>query len=207
MSSALGIAFQSVHKQRRGQPVLDGLTLTVAPGEVVGLLGENGAGKSTALAIAAGLVRPGSGRVLLDGHNAELPASRRQLGYLPERISFRRGLSPRQLLTQRVPADDAQVEEALRQAQLGGLAATAIPSLSRGQRQRVLWAQALLGSPRWLLLDEPFSGLDRKGRQHFAGRVRALAEQGCAVLMTSHRDEDLDSLGARRIELTVGRTQ
>jgi manganese/iron transport system ATP-binding protein len=186
-----------------GRQVLRDVELRVDPGELVGLLGPNGAGKTTLLRAVLGLVAVRSGRVQIDGGSAR--AARHRLGYVPQRHEFawdfptsvelavmsgRTGL----LGLWRRPgvADWVAVGDALERVQLSDLRTRPVGELSGGQRQRVLVARALATAPGVLLLDEPYTGLDMPTQELLGRLFRELADEGRAVLMTTH-----DLLGAR----------
>jgi ABC-2 type transport system ATP-binding protein len=182
--------------------VLRGLTLRVGVGEVVGLVGRNGAGKSTAMGIASGLVHPDQGQCLLFGVDAWRPEARDGLGVVPESAHFPAHSRVERYLNRLTQlAGGGHTEAALRTCELDDLRHAWLSQLSKGERRRVLWAQALAVSPRLLLLDEPFSGLDAPLRAAMLEAVQGLVERGTAVLATSHRSEDLDVLGARLVPL------
>lgn len=175
-----------------GRPVLRDVDLSVRPGELVGLIGPNGAGKTTLLRSVLGLVPRRAGTV----RTAD-PTSR--VGYVPQRhelawdfpvsvrdavlgaVALRLGLLRRPRL-----AEQRAVERALTRTGLQELADRPVGELSGGQKQRVLVARALALSPRLLLLDEPFTGLDMPTQEMLGDLFRLLADEGCAVLMTTH---------------------
>ncbi|MCT0494309.1 ABC transporter ATP-binding protein, partial [Pseudomonas aeruginosa] len=142
---------------------LSGLDLRLEPGEVLGLLGHNGAGKTTTIKLVLGLLAPSEGRVRVLGHDARSLEARRQLGYLPENVTFYPQLSGAETLRHFArlkgvaPAEAARL---LEQVGLGHAARRRLKTYSKGMRQRLGLAQALLGEPRLLLLDEPTVGLD-----------------------------------------------
>jgi ABC-type Mn2+/Zn2+ transport system ATPase subunit len=180
------------------EPVLEGVTFTVAPGSFTALIGPNGAGKSTLLRILLGLLRPTRGRVEIFG--APAGDRGRPIGYVPQRVRLPAGfpltvaevvLMGRYgrlgLLRRPGPTDRARAADAL--AQVGGtdLAPRRFSDLSGGQQQRVLIARALAGEPHLLLLDEPTAGLDPAARARFYALVCDLQHgQGLTVLCASH---------------------
>jgi manganese/iron transport system ATP-binding protein len=185
-----------------GRPVLRSVALRVAAGELVGLLGPNGAGKTTMLRSVLGLVRPRAGRIAVDGEVVRPGASR--VGYVPQRHEFAWDFPisvERAVLTGRTGrlsglrragvADWRAVGDALDRVQLADLRTRPVGELSGGQRQRVLVARALASAPTTLLLDEPYTGLDMPTQELLSDLFRGLADEGRAVLMTTH-----DLLGA-----------
>jgi ABC-2 type transport system ATP-binding protein len=170
---------------------LGGIDLAVAEGELFGLLGPNGAGKSTLVKIACGLVRPTAGRVEVAGAPAGSPAAQRALGYLAELFRFPDWLSADELLVlhQRLARSGGGAEERARLLERVGLAefaARRVGAMSKGMQQRLGIAQAMVGSPKVLLLDEPTSALDPAGRRMVRRLLEELREQGTSVLLNSH---------------------
>jgi ABC-2 type transport system ATP-binding protein len=170
---------------------LGGVALEVGEGQLVGLLGPNGAGKSTLVKIACGLVRASAGSVQVCGAPAGSPPARRSLGYLAELFRFPSWMSADELLTlhQRLAGSTRGVEERLELLELVGLAyarSTRVSAMSKGMQQRLGIAQALVGSPRLLLLDEPTSALDPAGRRVVRGLLEELRRRGTSVLLNSH---------------------
>ncbi len=192
-----GLVVRGLAADLGGRPVLRDVDLGLAPGELVGLVGPNGAGKTTLLRSVLGLVRTRGGTVTVDGR----PVDRRRsgLGYVPQRHEFAWDfpISVEQVvLTGRVGtmgwargprADDWRaVAEALRLVAMDHLRERPVGELSGGQRQRVLVARALALRPSVLLLDEPFTGLDLPTQESLLAMLAGLAEEGRAVLMTTH---------------------
>nr|WP_298249510.1 ABC transporter ATP-binding protein [uncultured Halomonas sp.] len=186
------IDFQGVTRRDAGLVRLDALDLQVSEGEVLALLGHNGAGKTTTMHLILGLLSPSAGRVAVlggapDGADAE--ALRRRLGYLPENVSFYEQLSGREVLdyfARLKRVDRGQVGDLLDRVGLGHAAHRRVKTYSKGMRQRLGLAQALLGDPRLLLLDEPTTGLDPAATRDFYDTVRGLRDRGCTVLLSSH---------------------
>ncbi len=167
------------------------VSLEVAEGEIVGLLGPNGAGKSTLAKIACGLVRPTAGSASVDGQVAGSRAARAAVGYLAELFRFPGWARADELLTlhQRLAdsaGGDAERSELLALVGLPDAARTAVSAMSKGMQQRLGIAQALIGSPRLLLLDEPTSALDPAGRRVVRELLREVRGRGVAVLLSSH---------------------
>ncbi|WP_372441645.1 anchored repeat-type ABC transporter ATP-binding subunit [Plantactinospora mayteni] len=180
-----------------GRPVLRDVRLHVESGELVGLLGPNGAGKTTLLRAILGLVSTRSGQIRVDGEPAR--RGRTPIGYVPQRHEFSwdfpisveqtvlTGRTGRLGLLRRPRvADWHAVGEALDRVRLAGLRNRPVGELSGGQRQRVLVARALALSPRILLLDEPFTGLDLPTQELLGDLFSSLAQEGRALLMTTH---------------------
>jgi ABC-2 type transport system ATP-binding protein len=170
---------------------LGGVELEVGEGQLVGLLGPNGAGKSTLVKIACGLVRASAGSVEVCGAPAGSPPARRSLGYLAELFRFPSWMSADELLTlhQRLAGSTRGAAERTELLELVGLSharETRISAMSKGMRQRLGIAQALVGSPRLLLLDEPTSALDPAGRRVVRGLLEELRRRGTSVLLNSH---------------------
>lgn len=178
---------RDVSKRYAGSaPVLDGVSLTVRPGEVVGILGANGCGKSTLLRIMVGLSEPTTGTV------AGRPAV---VGYVPERLPSHGRISARAYLTHMGRIRGLSGQQAARRARelldrlsLVGGARTSLRRLSKGNTQKVALAQALLVPPGLLVLDEPWSGLDATAHEVLAEMIKEVAAAGGAVVFTDHRE-------------------
>jgi ABC-2 type transport system ATP-binding protein len=185
------LAIAGLRKSYRGQEALAGVDLEVGAGELVGLLGPNGAGKSTLTKIACGLVRPSQGRAEVLGRPAGSPPARAALGYLAELFRFPGWCSAEELLRlhQRLagsPGGATEREELLGMVGLGDAAGKRVEAMSKGMQQRLGIAQALVGSPRLLLLDEPTSALDPVGRRIVRELLEEVRGRGVAVLLNSH---------------------
>jgi Cu-processing system ATP-binding protein len=179
-------------------------------GEVVALVGHNGAGKTTLLKLMLGLVHPSSGtvRVLGEDPAAGEFAARRSVGYLPENVSFNAALTARELLTFYARLKDQPVAPALELLERVGLAAASrrrVGTYSKGMRQRLGLAQALIGQPQVLLLDEPTTGLDPALRLEFYDIVETLRSQGATVVLSSHALAELGERASRVVIMTRGR--
>lgn len=170
---------------------LRGVDLEVGAGELFGLLGPNGAGKSTLVKIACGLVRPTEGRVEVCGGAAGTPAAQAALGYLAELFRFPDWCTADELLRlhQELAGSSggrAERAELLDLVELGHVPTRRVGAMSKGMQQRLGIAQALIGSPRLLLLDEPTSALDPAGRRTVRTLLERLRERGVGVLLNSH---------------------
>ncbi len=181
---------------------LDGLTLEVAPGSVFGFLGPNGAGKTTSLRILAGLAQATSGRIIFSGEQAVMTNTDRQIciGYLPEEPAFYAWMSPQEYLDYvgRIfklaqPERRQRIEQLLQQSGLKEVAKRRIGGFSRGMRQRLGIAQALMNKPTVLLLDEPVSALDPAGRKEVLEMIENLGHT-CTVIMSSHILADVERI-------------
>jgi Cu-processing system ATP-binding protein len=175
------------------------VTLSLAPGKCTAIVGHNGAGKSTLIKMLLGLVRPTEGSIEVLG---AVPASREarhvrsQIGFLPESVAFPPGLSGREVLLfyARLKRErTSQIVELLDRVGLNDAADRRVSTYSKGMRQRLGLAQALLCQPRLLLLDEPTSGLDPASRQSFYRIVRDLVADGATVLLSSHALQEIEA--------------
>ncbi len=184
-------------KSYSGRTVVKGVNLDIASGEVVGLLGPNGAGKTTTFSMVVGLTAPDSGRVLLDGNDVtEDPMyvrAKKGIGYLPQEASIFRGLSVEDNITailETLPLDAAarraRRTELLAELALTPLAKAPAYTLSGGERRRVEITRALVISPKFMLLDEPFAGIDPIAVTDIQKIIFHLKERGIGVLITDH---------------------
>ncbi len=193
-----------------------GISLALLPGEIAGLVGPAGAGKSTVLRIAAGCLRPENGEVRVWGARVEAPAARQLIGYAGDNAVFPPAATVREVLSYYARlhcaanggrAPHRLVREALELSGLTGEAGTRVEALSRADVHRLGLAQAVLGGRRVLLLDEVLSGggLDAIARRDLRGRIAGLAASGVAVLITSRDPAALERLAARVLVLRDGR--
>ncbi|NUR06915.1 MAG: ATP-binding cassette domain-containing protein [Nocardioidaceae bacterium] len=169
---------------------LDDLTFSVRPGVVTGFLGPNGAGKTTTLRCLLGLVQPTAGTATIDGRRyRDLPDPLRTVGAALEAASFHPGRSARahlQVMALAAGVDVGRVDQLLAQVGLAEFGGRRVGGFSLGMRQRLALAQALLGDPPVLILDEPANGLDPAGIAWLRGFLRSLAAEGRTVLVSSH---------------------
>jgi lipopolysaccharide export system ATP-binding protein len=184
-------------KSYNGRTVVKGVNLDITSGEVVGLLGPNGAGKTTTFSMVVGLTAPDTGRVLLDGADVTddpmYVRARKGIGYLPQEASIFRGLSVEDNITailETLPLDAAarrtRRAELLAELGLTPLAKAPAYTLSGGERRRVEITRALVISPKFMLLDEPFAGIDPIAVTDIQKIIFHLKERGIGVLITDH---------------------
>ena len=207
------VSARALHKRYGRHVALAGLDLEIHPGQVVGLLGPNGAGKTTTVKILTGLVRPTSGTATLFGEPVEHPAARRRLGYLPEHLRFPEWLTGRPLLRYptrlagRDPRREAdRLDGLLERVGLAGRGDERIRAYSKGMTQRLGLAQALVGEPDLVLLDEPTSAMDPLGRREIRLLIKDLAGEGVAVLLNSHMLSEVEMVCDHVIVIDRGRT-
>ena len=209
----VAIVLRGVEKRFGATRAVDGVDLDIRRGEVFGLIGHNGAGKSTLFKLLLGLLRPDAGSLHIDGRLIGGPGFRelrRQVGYLPESVVLwdnLSGLETLRFFARLKGVDSAGCEEALAQVGLGDAARRAVRGYSKGMRQRLGFAQALLGRPQVLLLDEPTNGLDPQAIRHFYERIAALRDQGVTIVISSHILAELQSRVDRLAVLSSGRVQ
>lgn len=203
-------------KSYRGRKVVDDVELEIGQGEVVGLLGPNGAGKTTTFYILVGLARPDSGRVLLNGEEiTDLPMylrARSGISYLPQEPSVFRQLTCEQNLLavlETLPLSPEQqrdrLEELLVQMGLETVRTSKAYMLSGGERRRLEIARSLTLEPSFILLDEPFSGIDPLTVKDLQEIIRGLAQTGIGVLITDHNVRETLTVTDRAYILKSGR--
>ncbi len=187
-----------------GHPALKRIDLEIHKGEIFALLGPNGAGKTTLISIICGIVNPGGGRVLVDGHDIvrEYRASRSKIGLVPQElynegfesvwatVRFSRGLFGK-------APDDAYIEKLLRDLSLWDKRDARILDLSGGMKRRVMIAKALSHEPTILFLDEPTAGVDVELRRDMWEMVRGLRERGVTIILTTHYIEEAEEMADR----------
>ena len=186
------------------------VTFALGPG-VTGLLGPNGAGKTTILHMLAGLLRPSAGRVMVGGQTAwHNPSVYRSIGLVPEREAVHAFLTGRGFVEmaarlQRLPDPRAAAARAIATVELEAAADRPVGGYSKGMRQRVKIAGALVHEPSILLLDEPFNGMDPRQRLHMIGLLRSMADAGRAILFSSHILEEVERLADGILVIHAGR--
>jgi len=205
------VEIDNLHKSFGPVPVLSGLSLRVRTGEVFGLLGQNGVGKTTLLHLLLGFLRPDKGSLKVLG-STDLERARPRLGYLPERLSYHTRYTAREYLRFLVQFSGLsgstlreRVEAELHDVGLEGVADRRLETFSKGMLQRVGIAQALLGDPELLLIDEPTSGLDQAGQQEMRELLGDLRRRGHSILVCSHQIEEVERLCDRVGILHQGR--
>ena len=207
-----GIQLENIEKRYGSIYALKQVSLEIASGECVALAGRNGSGKTTLLRIAAGLVKPTSGRVeLLDAQGAHGPRNgTRAAGFVGHATMLYEELTAEENLRLfarllAVPDANTRIARLLREVGLEERRGSPLRTFSRGMRQRVAIARALLREPGLLLLDEPATGLDPAGTQWLAGQLRALRDAGCTIVMSLHGESALSALAKRAVRLERGK--
>jgi len=196
-SNREGLVVDRIGKSYRRRPVVREVSLTLRRGEVVGLLGPNGAGKTTCFYMITGLIPADYGMITLDGTDVTtLPMHRRArlgIGYLPQEASIFRGLTVEEnimavleLVERQRSRRQHKLDELLGEFSITHLRRTPAPALSGGERRRVEIARALATDPDFILLDEPFAGVDPIAVGDIRGLVSHLRERGIGVLITDH---------------------
>jgi Cu-processing system ATP-binding protein len=195
-------------KTFEGVRALDSVSLSVAAGERVALLGHNGAGKSTLMKIILGLLPLDAGTIAVMGVAPGSAEARQAVAYLPENVAFHPALTGEEQLRYYLSLRGESPRQAAALLERVGLTAAArrrIGTYSKGMRQRVGLAQALIGHPRLLVLDEPTSGLDPVSRRDFYALLDGLAAEGAAILLSSHALTEVEARTDRILILSQGR--
>ncbi len=212
------LAGRGLRKVYRGRAVVDGVDLEFREGEVTGLLGPNGAGKTTTFYIIVGFIRPEQGSVLLGGEDiSKLPMYKRArlgIGYLPQESSIFRRLSVEDNLSsilETLPLSKTErrerLEELLEEMRITHIRKSRGYQLSGGERRRVEIARALTTRPRFMLLDEPFAGIDPIAVQDLQQSVARLRERGIGILITDHNVRETLSITDRAYIMYEGRIE
>ena len=202
------LSCESLEKRDGDTVALGGVDIRVERGELLGLLGPNGAGKSTLTKIVCGLVRPTGGRAEVEGAPAVSAPARAAIGYLAETFRFPDWLSADELigLHQDLAGSEGGTAERAELLELVGLddaRAVKVGAMSKGMQQRLGIAQALVGSPRLLMLDEPTSALDPVGRRVVRDLLRELRRRDVAVVLSSHLLSEVE-LVCDRVAILLG---
>ncbi|MCR6736800.1 MAG: ABC transporter ATP-binding protein [Afipia sp.] len=191
------VSVNSVEKSYGAVKALRNVSFALRPGRLSALVGHNGAGKTTLIKLMLGLIHPNQGEISVLGQNPAAGefSARRQLGYLPENVAFNSALTGRETLAFYARLKQVELASAwplLDRVGLMDAADRRVGTYSKGMRQRLGLAQALLGRPRVLLLDEPTTGLDPALRQTFYEILHELREDGATVLISSHALNELE---------------
>lgn len=209
--SEYAVELTDLSKYYRSVEALHPLSLNISFGEVLGLFGHNGAGKSTLMKLILGVLKPSSGQLKVLGYCPRTNSDhdyRSQFGYLPENVSFYEHLSGREVLRYfaRLKGHSlAHADALLEEVNLAHAADRPVKTYSKGMRQRLGLAQAFLGEPKILILDEPTVGLDPVATRDFYQMVDRLKTSGCAVILCSHVLPDVENHIDRAMILSAGR--
>jgi len=212
-NAAAAVSLRGVAKHYGAVRAVDGVDLDIARGEIFGLIGHNGAGKSTLFKMMLGLVPATSGEIVVGGApvgGRGFRAARRHLGYLPENVVLYDNLSGLETLrffARLKGAPLAQCQPALERVGLAHAGKRPVREYSKGMRQRLGFAQALLGAPQVLFLDEPTSGLDPQAIREFYATLRGLQAEGVTIVITSHILAELQERVDRLAIMANGRVQ
>lgn len=204
------VCFDQVNKVFKGKNVIYDTNLRIERGEAVALCGGNGAGKSTLLRMLAGILRPSGGRISVNGINWKDDRRRyaQMIGYMPDDYRFSPGLTAMEtmLFWARLRGlDKARVKEVLELVGLSETGTKPVASFSKGMRQRILFAQALLASPPLIIMDEPTNGLDPFWMETFTELVRQTVASGQTVIFSTHQLQIAEVLADRIVFLRDGR--
>jgi lipopolysaccharide export system ATP-binding protein len=191
------LSIEHLYKTYGKRPVVNDISFTVEPGEIVGLLGPNGAGKTTSFYAVVGLIRPDSGEIKLNGKSLRKLAiherAKAGIGYLPQETSVFRKLTVKenlQLVLEFLPLThrerEARIDTLLQEFGIEKLRNTLAIQLSGGERRRVEIARAIASNPKYLLLDEPFTGIDPLAIQEIQKLISQLKLRGLGILLTDH---------------------
>lgn len=207
---------QQIQKSYRNRPVVNGVSIEVSQGEIVGLLGPNGAGKTTSFYMIVGLVRPDSGSVFLDQQNiTQLPMYKRAqlgIGYLPQEVSVFRKLSVEDnimAILEMTPLTknerEEKLEKLLQEFSLNHVRTNLGNRLSGGEKRRTEIARALATDPKFVLLDEPFAGVDPIAVEDIQNIVSDLRKRNIGILITDHNVQETLSITDRAYLLFEGK--
>ena len=203
-----GLRFENIDKRYGGLFALRRVSLEISPGECVVLTGRNGSGKTTLLRVAARIVRPTAGKLSFPGASTETDANGRP-GYVAHTTMVYDELTAEENLVlfarlQNVPEPAARSEELLREVGLYDRRSSPVRTFSRGMRQRMAIARALIHRPSVLLFDEPATGLDPLGISWLAKSLGEVHRAGCTVVMSLHGESEISALATRAVRLDGG---
>lgn len=204
------ISLQAVSKQYGSETVLRDINFEVQAGECIVLVGHNGAGKTSLMKLMLGLTRPTTGTVEILGGNPAFSAAvaqRMALGYLPESVAFYEAMTGREVLAFYASLKGSSELECKNLLELVGLSNASkrkVGTYSKGMRQRLGLAQAMLGNPQLLFLDEPTTGLDPILRQHFYELIDGLQKEGATSIISSHALNEVEARASRFIIMKEG---
>ena len=203
------VTVSGLNKKIKGQTLVHEVSFEVAGGSIVGLCGGNGAGKSTILRMIAGILQPTSGNIHVGGLQWKEDRQKfaGQMGYMPDDFQFPAGLTAEEILSfwaslRRVP--ESRVREVLAMVGLDDKRNKRVSTFSKGMRQRVLFAQAMLSSPPLILMDEPTNGLDPYWMQEFVAILKNVKLKGQTVLFSTHQLDIAEELADEVIFLNDG---
>jgi ABC-2 type transport system ATP-binding protein len=201
------VALRGVTKRFGAVTAVDGLDLTIEPGEIVAFLGPNGAGKTTTIDMVLGLSRPTSGEVSVLGMEPRQAIARGLVSAVMQTGGLIKDLTVRETVeyTAALFADTRPVDEVLANAGITDIADRKVGKCSGGEQQRLRFAMALLPDPALLLLDEPTTGMDVEGRRNFWSAIRRDAEKGRTVLFATHYLEEADQYADRIVLISKGK--
>lgn len=214
---SVALKLENVHYHYRSDMLLrsfhalKGVSIEVREGEFFGFLGHNGGGKTTTIKSILGLIRPSQGRIEIFGQSSRTTASRKLVGYLPEQPYFYDHLTVAELLALygslvglQGAALNTRIEQVLVELGIESRSKNRMRTLSKGLTQRVAMAQAIIGEPRLLILDEPFSGLDPVGRKDFRELLLKLKRVGTTIFISTHIISDIEYLCDRASIIVQG---
>ncbi|WP_245864427.1 heme ABC exporter ATP-binding protein CcmA [Paenibacillus donghaensis] len=206
------VRVHEVSKVIKKQSLVEGISFEVAPGHVLALCGGNGAGKSTVLRMLAGILQPTIGEITVNQlrWSKDRKAYSKQLGYMPDDYQFSQGLTAEEALTfwaalRKVPGRKNRVEEVLTQVGLEDKRKVIVNTFSKGMRQRLLLAQALLAEPPLLIMDEPTNGLDPFWMNEFVKQLQQIKAAGQTVVFSTHQLEVAENTADQIVFLSHGR--
>lgn len=204
------VVVSKINKSIKGQRLVEDISFELGAGQIVGLCGGNGAGKSTVLRMVAGILQPTSGDIRVNGlaWKKERKRFSEQIGYMPDDFQFPQGMTAAEMLSfwaglRKLPA--ANVQEVLALVGLEDKRHKAVGTFSKGMRQRVLFAQAILAKPPLLIMDEPTNGMDPYWIGEFMELLKQMKRQGQTVLFSTHQLEIAEELADYVLFLNSGR--